>query len=400
MYRAVAGLHEEARDVTITSKKIKACARNMVETCNLKRGESVIVKGGTHTQQLLEEVALECYRKGALPLIVATSDRYSKAVYDEIPPSTLSKSPKHYVGMVENADTLIAVEEIDDPRVAEGFPRQKLAARQKAMLPIVDIVYHPTRGKKWLYAGWPTEAAAKRYGLSFAEYEKIVIGGISVPPKELMATGRNLAHRFRNASWIHVWDDKGTDFKVNVAGRRANIDDGFISRRDFDIGDRGANLPAGELFFAPRETMGEGTIYCPVTQDRLSGKLVRDVHLRFVRGKLVLEDASAGKNLDQLVSSFRECEVIDSKKYKPVRTMCLAELGIGFNPRIKKAIGYILTDEKVGGTVHLAFGSNRSYGGTSDSIMHWDFVTAPGINIELERRGGRTVPVMTDGKLV
>lgn len=372
----------------------------MVETCNLRRGENVIVKGGAHTQELMEEISLECYRKGALPIMMVTSDRYTKAVYDEIPISTLERSPKHYIGMVENADTLIAIEEIDDPRVAEAFPRRKLVARQRAMLPILDIVYHPKRGKKWLYAGWPTRAAAKRYGISFEQFEKTVIGGISVPPKDLMVAGRRIASRFRNASWVHVWDGKGTDFRVKIDGRRANIDDGFVSKQDFDIGERGANLPAGELFFAPRETVGEGSIYCPVTQDRMSGKLIRDVHLEFRRGKLLLETAEARGDKDQLVASFDECEKIDSKKYSPVRTLHLAELGIGFNPKIKKAIGYVLTDEKVSGTVHLAFGHNKSFGGRSDSVMHWDFVSAPGVNIDVKKKDGRVVSVMTEGKLV
>ena len=372
----------------------------MVETCNLKRGENVIIRGGAHTQELLEELSLECYRRGALPIMVVTSDRYSKAVYDEIPSTTLSRTPKHYVGMVENTDTLIVVEEMDDPTIAEDFPRAKLAARQKAMLPVLDIIDHPKRGKKWLYAGWPTEAAAERFGVTLEQYEKTVIGGISVPPGELMTIGRDMAKRFRDASWVRVWDDKGTDFRVNIEGRRANIDDGFVSKKDFDVGDRGANLPAGELFFAPKETKGEGSIYCPVTQDRMSGKLIRDVHLRFQKGKLLLEEADASSGLDQLVASFRECEAIDKKKYPRVRTKCLAELGVGFNPRIKRAIGYVLTDEKVAGTVHLAFGANRPYGGTSDSVMHWDFVTAPGVNIEVEKRGGRTVQVMARGRLV
>ncbi len=381
-------------------QKIRACAKNMVETCNLSAGECVVVKGGAHNQQLLEEVSLECYRRGALPVIIVSSDRYSEAVFKEISSKTLSMVPKHFVGMVKAADTLIAIEEFDDPTVAERFPREKLAAKQKANLPLVDIIYHPTRGKKWLYAGWPTEAAARRYDISYNLLEKIIIGGISVPPKELMTIGRRMAKKFAGASWIHVWDDKGTDFRVNVSGRRLNIDDAFISPEDFDVGDRGANLPAGELFFAPKETQGEGTLFCPITQDRMSGKLVKDVLLKFKNGKLLMDEVEAGENRRQMVASFEECEKIDGQQYDPVRTRHIAELGIGFNPKIRRAIGYILTDEKVGGTVHLAFGSNNSYGGRSESVMHWDFVTSPGVNVELESKGGATKPVMLKGKLV
>lgn len=386
--------------MAITERKVAECAKRMVETCNVKKGEGVVVKGGAHTQRLLEEIALECYRRGATPTIVATSDRYAKAVYDQIPAKTLETVPKQYVGMVKAADLLITVEDLDDPKVAEGFPREKIAARQKGSLPLYDIIYHKTKGKKWLYAGWPTKAAAKSFGVPYPLLEDIVIGGISVPSAQLMKTGKRMARAFDDAEWAHVWDDKGTDFRVNVRGRRLNIDDGFTSDEDFASGDRGANLPAGELFIAPKETVGEGTIFCPVTRDRMSEKIVTDVHLEFKDGKLLLDQVTAKKNLDALVASFRECEAIDRKRYKPVRTMNVGELGIGYNPRIKKAIGYILTDEKVSGTVHVAFGSNNTYGGTSESTMHWDFVSAPGVNIEVERADGKTVRLMTKGKLV
>ena len=385
--------------MTPNRRQIRDCAKNMVDTCNVKRGDSVVVKGGAYAQELLEEISLECFRKGAVPLIMSTSDRYSKAVYDEIPASVLSTVPKHYVSLIKDSDLLINVEELEDPRIAEGFPREKLVARQKAMLPILDIVNNPTDGKKWLYAGWPTTQAAKNYGVSYKQLENLIVGGMTVPPKTLMAIGRKIAGRFKNASWVHVWDGKGTDFKVCVEGRRLNIDDAYISKADYSIGDRGANLPAGEVFVAPEENQGEGTIYCPVTRDRMSEKILRGVRLEFRKGKLLLDRAEADSGADQLVASFKECRRIDRTNYSPVRTTNIAELGVGFNPKIKKAIGYILTDEKVSGTVHLAFGANNTYGGTSESVMHWDFVSAPGVNIEVERDSGRTVRVMTKGKL-
>ena len=383
-----------------SKKQIKDCAKNMVETCNVRPGDAVSIRGGVHAQSLLEEVAIVCYRKGASPLIMSASDDYSKRIYDEIPASVLSKTPKHYVGMVKESDLLIVIEELDDPKIAEGFPRSKLVARRKGMLPVMDIIYHPTDGKKWLYAGWPTAAAAKSYGIPYKQLESIIVGGMSVPPKELMKLGKSMARKLAGASWVHVWDAKGTDFRVCVEGRRLNIDDGFISKSDYDIGDRGANLPAGEVFFAPVETKGEGTLYCPITRDRMSEKILKGVRLEFKDGKLLLDRAKADVGEDQMVASFKESERIDKGKYSPVRTKNVAELGIGFNPKIKKAIGYILTDEKVSGTVHLAFGANNTYGGTSESVMHWDFVSAPGVNMEIETDSGKARRVMTKGKLV
>jgi aminopeptidase len=386
--------------MSLNEKRIAACAKSMVKTCNLKKGDAVVVRGGAHTQALLEEIALECYRKGAVPSILVDSDEYAKRVYKEIPASTLGITPKHYVAMVKAADMLIAIEPYDDPAIVAGFPRDKLKARQKAMLPLYDIIYDKKDGKKWLYAGWPTPKAAKSFGISYPELEKIVIGGLAVSPDTLMRTGKRLNSKFKGARWVHVWDSKGTDFKVNIDGRRSNIDDGIISAEDYDMNDRGGNLPAGELFFAPQETRGSGTLFCPITRDRLSDKIVKDVTLEFKNGVILLDRTKAARNYKDLVSSFEQCEAVDKTQYKPVRTRNVAELGIGFNPNITKAIGYILTDEKVAGTVHLAFGSNAGYGGTSESTMHWDFVTAPGVNIEVETRDGKVVKVMQKGRFL
>jgi aminopeptidase len=158
----------------------------------------------------------------------------------------------------------------------------------------------------------------------------------------------------------------------------------------------GNNLPAGELFIAPHETFGEGTIFCPITIDRFSNKIIKNVTLHFKNGKLLLDECKAETNRDQMIDSFNQCLDID-KKEKEVRTTNIAELGIGCNPAIDKAIGYILTDEKLGGSVHVAFGSNFSYGGTSKSGMHWDFVTHPSVTIRVL---DTKETVMKDGKIL
>ncbi len=97
-----------------------------------------------------------------------------------------------------------------------------------------------------------------------------------------------------------------------------------------------------------------------------------------------------------MIDTFKRCLEID-KKEKEIRTTNIAELGIGCNPAIDKAIGYVLTDEKLGGSVHVAFGSNISYGGTSKSSMHWDFVTLPTATIKIE---DTDEVIMKDGKIL
>jgi len=366
----------------ITKEKIRKCAEAIVNGMNLKNGEAVIVRGGAHTQELLEEIGILCYHKGAHPLIMATTDEYSARVYDEIPEKTLRETPKHYLAAIKEADAYITIEPFKDPTIQTRFPREKIAARTEANVPIRKVLYGEDGGpgKKWTYAGWPTPEAASFYSVEYEDLERLIIDGIAVPASTLRQNTSRLAELLRGADILRITDDKGTDFTCRIKGRRINEDDGLVDEYDIRNSDLGNNLPAGEVFIAPHETYGEGSLFCPVTIDRFTNKIIKNAMLRFKNGKL-LDECTAEVNGDQMIDSFNRCLEIDSKE-KEVRTTNIAELGIGCNPAIDKAIGYILTDEKLIGSVHLAFGSNLSYGGTSKSSMHWDFVTSPTATIE------------------
>jgi aminopeptidase len=382
----------------ITKEKIRKCAEAIVTGMNFKEGEAVIIRGGIHTQQLLEEIGILCYKKGAQPLIMSTTDSFSARVFKEIPKETLKVTPKHYLGAIKEADVYITIEPYKDPAIQTLFPPEKIAARTEANVPIRKALYgeEDGPGKKWTYAGWPTPEAAKFYNIDYEDLEQLIIEGMAVPATTLKKNTSRLAKLLKNADILHITDRKGTDFTCKIKDRRINEDDGVVDEHDIEIGDLGNNLPAGELFIAPHEIFGEGTIFCPVTIDRFTNKIVKNATLRFKKGRLILEQCTAEVNGDQMIDSFKRCLEIDSKE-KEVRTTNIAELGIGCNPAVDKAIGYILTDEKLGGSVHLAFGSNLGYGGTSKSSMHWDFVTDPSATIERTDTGEK---IMKNGKIL
>lgn len=381
----------------ITREKIVKCAQAIVNGMNLKRGEAVLIRGGTHTQELLEEIGLLCYEQGAVPLINATSDNFRAKIY-ETPEDTLRITPKHLLAAVKESDAYITIEPFKDPTLMNRFQMEKVSAIQEGMVPIRKALYgeETGKGKKWIYAGWPTKEAAKYYGVKYSDFERLIIEGMMVPASVLRENCAKLAARLRDREVVHVTDAKGTDFTCKIKGRRVNEDDGVIDDHDIEFNDLGNNLPAGEVFIAPHEFVGEGTLYCPITVERRSNKLVEGATLHFKSGRLLLDECTAKTNREVVLDSFRSSMEID-KKEREVRTTNIAELGIGCNPAIDKAIGYILTDEKLIGSVHVAFGSNIHFGGTSKSCMHWDFVSHPSATIEVVETGE---VVMKDGKIV
>jgi aminopeptidase len=365
---------------------------------NLKRGEAIVIRGGVHAQPLLEEIGLLCYKQGAQPLIMTTSDNFSARVYREIAKETLELTPKHYLGAIKAADGYIVVDPFKDPKISTTFPQEKIAAKTQANVPIRKELYgeETGRGKKWIYAAWPTQEAARFYGIDYADLERFIIDGIMVPPAVLKENTSKLANWLKNRDVLRVTDANGTDFICKITGRRIYQEDGVLEDADIILKDLGNNLPAGEVFVAPHETFGDGTIRCPITVDPFTNKIIRDVTLRFRQGQLLLDDCTAETNHDQMIDTFERCLKID-KNEKEVRTTHIAELGIGCNPAIDEAIGYILTDEKLSGSVHVAFGLNLLFGGTSMSCLHWDFVTHPSATIEIV---DTNEVIMQQGKLL
>lgn len=382
----------------IKREKIAKCAEAVVNGMNLKRGEAVLILGGVHAQDFLEQIGLLCLKRGASPLISATSDDYKTSMFKDTPKGILSITPKHLLAAVKEVDAYITIEPYQDPNVLTDISVEKISASQEGRVPIRKALYgeNSGRGKKWTYAAWPTPEAAKFYGVSYADLERLTLDGMVIPTALLKESAAKLAKKLKGKDTVRVTDSKGTDFVCKIKDRRINEDDGVVDDHDIELNDLGNNLPAGELFIAPHETVGEGTLYCPITIDRLTNKLIKGATLYFKNGKLLLNDCTAKTNGDVMIESFKRCLKID-KKEKEVRTTSIAELGIGCNPAIDKAIGYILTDEKIGGSVHVAFGNNHGYGGTSRSSMHWDFVSHPSATIEVVGTGE---VVMKDGKIV
>jgi aminopeptidase len=121
-------------------------------------------------------------------------------------------------------------------------------------------------------------------------------------------------------------------------------------------------MPSGEVFTGPHESSATGRIRFTVPSSP-AGVDVRGVELEFRDGEVMSATAEHGEEY------LRRALATDDGARR------LGELGIGTNYGIDRAIGAILFDEKIGGTVHVALG--RSYpetGGSNVSALHWDLI--------------------------
>ncbi|MGN9164349.1 aminopeptidase [Tissierellaceae bacterium HCP3S3_D8] len=116
------------------------------------------------------------------------------------------------------------------------------------------------------------------------------------------------------------------------------------------------NLPSGEAYIAPLEDSANGEIIIDGSMVGV-GILQTPLYAKIKNGKLV---ELKGEDSDKLQVLF------DNE-----RNSTIGELGIGTNPAARLT-GVILEDEKIYGTIHIAFGTNTSFGGVNKANCHLD----------------------------
>ena len=150
-----------------------------------------------------------------------------------------------------------------------------------------------------------------------------------------------------------VLEKNGRTLTLALGGRNGIPSTGIYR----NAGESG-NLPSGEAYIAPLEDGSDGTMEIDGSMVGI-GKLDSPLTITVEKGRL---REISGQGAEKLAVLFEN---------EQNGTLC--ELGIGTNEK-SALCGIVLEDEKVYGTVHLAFGTNLSFGGTVKAGCHLDGV--------------------------
>lgn len=374
-------------------------AENALNSINIGDGDAVLIHGGSHQQEFIEELAIHIVERGGQPFIHMVSDQYMERMFESSTIEQLRAAPGIMKGIAQSLDAYIKVEPYADPSM-KARHREKVRAYTEGWQAFSEIVYG-TPGKRRLYMGWATPQMAELYGVPLETMERLVIGGATVDYNKIKEECEHIRDMLKDARYVHATDPHGTDLRLMIEGRRISLSDAIWSKEKEAMGYISSNLPTGEVFIPPVETYGEGRLYCPLTVDDLTrGTLIKGAMLEFKDGRLIPEKCTADTNQEVFIDTLYKLADADLKKFGDRNAFKVAEFGIGLNPAIDRAIGYILTDEKIRGSIHVAFGKSDMYGGKTNSHMHWDFVTAPDVTLEVEYRDGSRKMIMDGGKLL
>jgi leucyl aminopeptidase (aminopeptidase T) len=159
-----------------------------------------------------------------------------------------------------------------------------------------------------------------------------------------------LAELLTTADDAHLTCPRGSDLRFDLSGREGIADDG-----DLTGAQAFGNLPCGEGFISPLSA--EGRFFARSIAGIGLTKTHAELHLE--RGLLT---GAKGPEGEQLLAALTAAGK---------QGINLAELGIGTNERATLT-GNILEDEKMLGTVHVAFGASAGIGGTVSVPIHLD----------------------------
>lgn len=158
------------------------------------------------------------------------------------------------------------------------------------------------------------------------------------------------------AKTAKITSDIGTQLILSVQDRIWHLDTG-IYHKSGEFG----NLPGGECYVAPLEGSANGVMVIDGSMAGY-GRVDQPVIVTVKNGLAVkAEGGEAAKWLADMFISVGE------------GSRNIAELGIGTNDKAKVS-GKLLEDEKVKGTIHIAFGNNASFGGKVEVPMHIDSI--------------------------
>jgi len=368
----VSGEHTAAgpSDVTADVLDATAFADLLAGYClDVQPRQQVLVRSTTLAAPLLLELQRAILEREGWPLLRVELPGQTRGYYDHAADWQLDDYPELALIEAKKCAATIGIQAPDDVHALASLDPDRLVRARRARQQISEA----TMRQRWCTTLWPTPSLAEQAGMTLEEFAAFVRGALFLDRPagpvaawgELAAFQERLIGRLKPAREIRI-EAAGTDLTLNVKGRTWVNSDGK------------RNMPSGEVFTGPHETSASGRIRFDVPSSP-AGVEVRGVELEFRDGEVVEGRADVGD------AYLQHALATDAGARR------LGELGIGTNYGVDRAIGVILFDEKIGGTVHCALG--RSYeetGAKNKSALHWDLIC------DL-RKGGR---ITADGATV
>lgn len=199
---------------------------------------------------------------------------------------------------------------------------------------------------------------------------------------QLSALTQKLTNILTTGNKVKILTDLGTNLELDIQNQQGIGLNGICQKGKL------INLPDGESMIYPQNANGKLVIDGSMPPDQESkwgtiGKIKDPITITLKDGFITnIKGKKEANILQDILNDYGN----ESKQ--------IAELGIGTNLNAKKITGNVTIDEKMYGTIHIAFGNSMNLGGKNNIPIHLDGVILnPTVYIDDK-------PIMVNGEIL
>ncbi|MCH5162316.1 MAG: aminopeptidase [Clostridiales bacterium] len=323
-------------------------AHNLVDySVAAKKGDKVLIEAFDVPHPLITEIVKAVYEAGAMAFVTNIDTRVRAELLKGASDEQLKTWAKHDAEFMADMDCYIGVRGSHNAYENSSVPSE----RMDAYLSLYNHpVHHEHRVKhtRWVVLRYPSPSMAQLAGMSTEAFEDHYFNVCNLDYSK-MDKAMNALQKLMNKTDKVRLVAKDTDLTFSIKDIPAVKCAGHM------------NIPDGEVYTAPVKNSINGKITYN-TPSVYNGTKFEWVSLTFKDGKIIEADSSNKEKSDAIFNTD------DGARY-------VGEFAIGVNPYIVDAIGDILFDEKISGSIHFTPGCcyDDAYNGNI-SAVHWDLV--------------------------
>lgn len=339
----------------------------------VEEGEKVLITSKTNKcNEFIKNLVNDIIIRGGCPVVKYIDNEISSVIYEKMTEDMTDLYAKIKENEVETFDSFIQILYNDN-----DYENNKMNTKMYNMLckktaSVDDIRINK---RKWVLLNYPSKLDAYKANMNTEEFYKFAMEVMTIDYNYMNEILKPLKQLMEKTDKVRIVRDD-TDLTFSIKNMPAIICAGEY------------NIPDGEIYTAPVKDSVNGYLTYN-TPSPYRNNVFNNIRLEFKDGKIV--KATCDGDNDKLNEIF---DTDEGSRY-------IGEFSFGVNPKIKKAMGDILFDEKIYGSIHFTPGKcyeNADNG--NNSFIHWDLV-----QIQRPEYGGGLVYfddvlIRKDGKFV
>ena len=323
-------------------------AQLLVEySTHIQPNEKVLIDCIGDATALCREIIEATYKAGGIPFIHVEDPVLNAAIVKEAPEEFFHSQRKWEELRMKEMDAYIGVRAGCNTYTMKSVPPKQHELQSK-------LLWEPVHGKirvgetKWVILRYPNDSMAQMAEMATDDFETYFYDVCTVDYKKMSAAMEPLVKLMEKTDKVRIVGP-GTDLRFSIKGIPAIKCDGE------------KNIPDGEVYTAPVKDSVNGVIRYN-TPSPYDGFVFKDMELTFEQGKIV---KATSNNSERCNAIF---DTDEGSRY-------VGEFSFGLNPQIHDAMGDILFDEKIAGSIHFTPGASYddAFNGNK-SAVHWDLV--------------------------